>query len=209
MTNGPKILAVSGGTGSGKTTLSLQIKKALGGKCIVIHEDSYYVQTDIAGQVAFGNIDFDSPQAIDHELLIEHLFHLKNGKQIESPIYDKKLHERKPETITIKPADIIIIEGLFVLFTEQIRGIANYKAFLDVSADIRLGRRLIRDVIKFGVPLEEAVRYYFEHARKGHKLFVQPTSSHADEDLIFVSKDPSNSTFKLFKKALLTKIDNR
>lgn len=177
-----KIIGVTGGSGSGKTTFAKKVISQLpSDKVSILHMDSYYLDEQPEQYYTkSGAPNFDHPAAFDWELLRTHIFLLKSGKSIEVPVYDFKTNRRLNETKTIENSSIVILEGIFSLFDQDIREQLNIKAFLHVEADIRFTRRLNRDVQERGRSLESVTSQYYETVRPMYEKYLAPQKQYAD-----------------------------
>lgn len=177
----PLLIGITGGTGSGKSTVSQEIFKLIPEKKIaVIEQDSYYKDQSHLTFEERTKTNYDHPLAFDNELLIKHLKDLLNNKPIEKPIYDFEQHTRKKETVTVEPKDIIILEGILILFEEEIRNLLDIKIFVDTDADVRVIRRIQRDIEERGRTLDSIINQYMNTVRPAHLQFVEPTKRYAD-----------------------------
>ncbi|NLK44080.1 MAG: uridine kinase [Tissierellia bacterium] len=177
----PLIIGITGGTGSGKSTVSKEIFKLIPEKKIaVIEQDSYYKDQSHLTFEERVKTNYDHPFAFDNELLIKHLKDLLNNKPIEKPIYDFEQHTRKKETVTVEPKDIIILEGILILFEEEIRDLLDIKIFVDTDADVRVIRRILRDIKERGRTLDSVIFQYMDTVRPAHLQFIEPTKRYAD-----------------------------
>ena len=157
----PLIIGITGGTGSGKSTVSKEIFKLIPEKKIaVIEQDSYYKDQSHLTFEERTKTNYDHPMAFDNELLIKHLKDLLDNKPIEKPIYDFEKHTRKKETITVEPKDIIILEGILILFEEEIRNLLDIKIFVDTDSDVRVIRRILRDIKERGRTFDSVIFQY-------------------------------------------------
>lgn len=199
----PKLIIISGGAGSGKTTLSKRIQELLGERCSIVHEDSYYKNSADSGHNNFRNTDFDNPAAIDEDLLIDHVHKLSRGHVVEAPIYDKRKHVRLEKKETVNPTDFILVEGLFTLFRPEIEEIATLKTYIDVDADIRLGNILRKNVLGFDYDFKSTIDYYFTHTRIGHEEFVEPFKSNVTQGMLYKVRKPEESEYNFILKAIV------
>lgn len=178
---GPLLIGITGGTGSGKSTVSKEIFKSIPEKKIaIIEQDSYYKDQSNLSFEERVKTNYDHPFAFDNELLIQQLKDLMNNKPIEKPIYDFEKHTRKKETITVEPKDIIILEGILILFEEEIRNLLDIKIFVDTDSDVRVIRRLLRDIKDRGRTVDSVILQYMETVRPAHLQFIEPTKRYAD-----------------------------
>lgn len=177
----PILIGITGGTGSGKSTVSKGIFKSIHEKKItIIEQDSYYKDQSHLTFEERVKTNYDHPFAFDNELLIEHLKNLLNNKSIEKPIYDFEKHNRKIETITVEPKDIIILEGILILSEQDIRDLLDIKIFVDTDSDVRVIRRILRDIKDRGRTLDSVILQYMETVRPAHLQFIEPTKRYAD-----------------------------
>lgn len=174
-------MGVAGGTGSGKTTVSQAILAAVGRDRISsLAQDSYYRDVEWESEEQLLQHNFDHPDALDHDLLEEHLRMLKSGEDVEVPIYDFVTHRRTPATITMPARPIILLEGILILASKRLRDLLDLKIFVDTDADVRLMRRVRRDMTERGRDLQDVFRQYSETVRPMHLEFVEPSKRWAD-----------------------------
>lgn len=180
--NKPVIIGIAGGSASGKTTISVKLKEAFADekKVLIIRQDDYYKDQSEKTMEERVKTNYDHPFAFDNDLLIEQIHALMNGQAIEKPTYDYVKHTRSSITEHCEPCDVLILEGLFVLYSKEIRDLLDIKIFVDTDADIRFIRRLVRDVNERGRSLESVVNQYLNTVREMHGTFVEPSKSYAD-----------------------------
>lgn len=177
----PILIGIAGGTGSGKSTVTKEIFKTISDdNVIVIEQDSYYKDQSHLSFEQRIDTNYDHPDAFDNKLLIKHLSELLEGKVIEKPIYDFENHNRKKETIRVEPKDIIILEGILILFEKEIRDLLDIKIFVDTDSDVRIIRRILRDMKDRGRTLDSVIVQYMGTVRPAHLQFVEPTKRYAD-----------------------------
>lgn len=175
------IISICGGSGSGKTTFANKVRKAVKQDISIIHMDSYYLpKLPKELKTSSGRPNFDHPDAFDWDLLHKHLNLLKNGKEIKSPHYDFKKNMRLKSYSLIKPTKVILFEGIFSLYQEEIRKICDITAFLHVEADIRFIRRLHRDVEERGRSLDSVITQYYDTVRPMYQKYLDPQRQYAD-----------------------------
>ena len=179
--NKPILIGIAGGTGSGKTTVANEIYNALPKESITkIEQDSYYKDQSKLSYEERVKTNYDHPDAFDTELLITHLEELIQGKSIEKPIYDFAKSNRDSETVTVDSKDIIILEGFMILVEPRIREMLDIKLFVDTDADVRIMRRLQRDIKERGRTIDSVIKQYLDVVRPMHLQFVEPTKRYAD-----------------------------
>lgn len=177
----PLIIGVAGGSGSGKTTVVRHIIDTIGKKEIaLIQHDSYYRDLKHLPFEERTQQNFDHPSALETELMIRHLKALKEGYQVEIPIYDFTKHIRKEETRLVEPKKIILIDGILIFTEKQLRKLLNIKLYVDTDDDVRLMRRIQRDIVERDRSLEEVLTQYEKFVRPMHLEFVEPTKRYAD-----------------------------
>ena len=179
--NKPILIGITGGTGSGKSSIADAIYSSFSNECIaMIQQDMYYKDQSHLSMEERIKTNYDHPKAFDNDLLIKHLNDLINGIAIEKPIYDFSCHNRAKETVRVEPRSIIIVEGILVLEDERIRNLADIKVFVNCDDDLRFIRRLQRDVEERGRSVETVINQYLSTVRPMHHLFVRPTIRYAD-----------------------------
>ncbi len=178
---GTLIIGVAGGTGSGKTTIARALLDGLPStRAVLVQHDSYYRdQPDLTYEQRSAQ-NYDHPSSLETELLAKHLDELKAKRPIQMPVYDFATHRRLPETILVKPAPVIIVEGILVLAEKVIRDQMHIKLFVDTAADIRMMRRIRRDLEDRGRTFAQVRKQYYETVRPMHLAFVEPSKSFAD-----------------------------
>jgi len=177
----PLIIGISGGTGSGKTTVARRIYESLKGvNVVMIQQDAYYIDLSHLPLEERKKINFDHPSAFDSDLLIRHLKQLIKGQEIEKPIYSFTDYIRNKETEIVLPRDIIILEGILVLEEEKIRNLLDIKIYVDADEDERFIRRLIRDTKERGRSMESVIKQYLNVVKPMFLQFVEPSKRYAD-----------------------------
>ncbi len=177
----PVTIAVAGGTGSGKTTVSNALLERVGHHNIAyIPHDAYYKELDHLSPEERATINFDHPDSLDTDLMIEHIKHLQEGKAVEIPIYDFHMHRRTQERQPVAAQPIILVEGILIFAEERLRRLFDVKIFVDTDADLRFIRRLQRDITERGRTTESVVQQYLETVRPMHLKFVEPSKRYAD-----------------------------
>ena len=180
--NKPIIIGIAGGSASGKTSISRKLFETFEktNSVVIIKEDDYYKNQDHLPMSERIKTNYDHPFAFDHQLLIEHLNVLINGGTIEKPTYDYVNHTRSKVTEVIKYSDVIILEGLFVLESKEIRDLLDIKVFVDTPSDVRFIRRLLRDIKERERTLDSVVNQYMSTVREMHEQFIEPSKKFAD-----------------------------
>ncbi|MFC4558900.1 uridine kinase [Virgibacillus kekensis] len=177
----PVVIGVAGGSGSGKTTVTHSICQRFKDKTILVIEQDYYYkdQSHLPFEERL-NTNYDHPLAFDNDLLISHIQDLIDNKPIEKPVYDYKIHTRSKEVIPVEPKEVIIVEGILILEDPRLVDLMDIKVFVDTDADIRIIRRLMRDIKERGRTLDSVIDQYVNNVRPMHLQFVEPTKRYAD-----------------------------
>lgn len=176
----PLVLGIAGGTGSGKTTIALALADALGPSAVRIDHDSYYKDQSHLSFHEREQINYDHPDALDNDLLRDHVMALKRWAPIEKPRYDFRDHTRRVERDAIQPAPVILVEGILTLAIPALRELMDIKVFVDTDADIRLMRRIRRDLEQRGRSFSSIRSQYYSTVRPMHLAFVEPSKRFAD-----------------------------
>jgi len=174
-----KLIGISGGSGSGKTTIVRKLSE-IAGDFLVIPQDSYYKTATFVTNENITAFNWDHPSAFDTDLLHEHLLCLKNDQPIELPTYDFVRNRRLAETVPLGPTRLVVLEGIMILTDKRIRDLLDLKIYVDTPDDIRFIRRLRRDIAERGRTVESVVEQYLEVVRPGHYEFIEPMKSFAD-----------------------------
>ena len=174
-----KLIGITGGSGSGKSTVVRKIAEAYHDS-ICIEQDNYYKSAEYVSNSNITAYNFDHPDAFDIDLMLENLSDLKDGRAIEMPQYDFVHHRRKDKRVHVEPKKIIIVDGLMVLYDKRIRDLLDLKLYVDTPADIRFVRRLMRDISERGRTVESVVEQYVNVVRPGHLSFIEPCKEYAD-----------------------------
>lgn len=202
------IIGIAGGTGSGKSTFNNRLKQYFGDNITVMYHDNYYRQHDDLSFAERQTINYDHPESLETDLLIEHLQKLRQGQSVECPVYDFSQHNRSKETITIKPSRVIVVEGILILQDERLRNMFDIKIFVEADADERILRRILRDMKERGRDLENIIDQYLTTVKPMHYLYVEPSKTSAD---IVINSGLNNVAFDLIKtkiQQLLTSDDD-
>jgi len=177
----PLVIGIAGGSGSGKTTVAQEILQRVGPDRIAyIQHDSYYKDLTGLPPTQRAEVNFDHPNSLETELLIGHVEQLKHGHTIEVPIYDFSTHSRTEKSFTVNPRGVIIVEGILIFVEAALRTLFDVKLFVDTDADVRLIRRLQRDITERGRTVETVIKQYQATVRPMHLEFVEPSKRYAD-----------------------------
>lgn len=200
-----KLIGITGGSGSGKSTVVRKIIEAHHSS-VCIPQDNYYKSATFVNNDNITAYNFDQPEAFDMDLMLDNLRDLKAGKAIEMPQYDFVHHTRKAETVTVQPRNIVIVDGLMVLYDKRIRELLDLKLYVDTPADIRFVRRLQRDIAERGRTVESVIEQYVNVVRPGHMAFIEPCKEFAD--LIIPEGGYNENALEVLIKYLQTITDN-
>ena len=174
------VIGIAGGSGSGKTTLMKNLVGKFQGDVAVLSHDNYYKNHENMTYEERSLINYDEPAAFDTELMVQQLQQLREGKPILCPVYDYTVHNRSGETVRIEPQRVIIVEGILIFENQPLRELMDIKIFVDTDADVRLCRRIKRDVNKRGRTLESVLSQYQQTVKPMHEKYVEPSKKHAD-----------------------------
>ena len=174
------VIGIAGGTGSGKTALMNNLISRFEGMVTVISHDNYYKRHDDMTYEERSQLNYDEPAAFDTSLMVYHLEELRRGHAIECPVYDFTIHNRSEQTIHIVPKKVIIVEGILIFENEELRNLMDIRIFVDTDADIRLCRRIKRDVNKRGRTLESVLKQYQDTVKPMHERYVEPSKKYAN-----------------------------
>ena len=177
--NDVMVIGIAGGSGSGKTTLAREIERRLGQRVIMLSHDAYYRRHDDIPFHEREKLNYDHPDALETELLIDHIRQLKEGRAIDCPVYDFANHNRSDATLTIQPRRVIVVEGILIFHSKELRDLMDLRIFVDTDADVRLCRRIQRDVHDRGRTVESVLTQYEDTVRPMHLKFVEPTKKYA------------------------------
>ncbi len=177
----PVVIGIAGGTGSGKTTVAQVILQRVGAHHVtLLPQDAYYKDLSDLPPAQRALMNFDHPDALEMDLMVEHLRKLRNWEPIDMPVYDFTTHTRKPETRRVEPSPVIVVEGILVLADPRLRDLMDVKLYVDTDADVRFIRRLKRDIAERGRTMESVIQQYLTTVRPMHLEFVEPTKRYAD-----------------------------
>ena len=174
------VIGIAGGTGSGKSTLVKNLIEKFGDVITVLSHDNYYKRHDELTYEERCLLNYDEPAALDTSLMVYQLDQLIHGQEIDCPVYDFTVHNRSNETVRIVPRQVILVEGIMIFADEELRKLMNIKIFVDADADIRICRRIKRDVNKRGRSLESVIIQYQQTVKPMHEKYVEPSKKHAD-----------------------------
>lgn len=177
----PLVIGIAGGTGSGKTTVVKSIIERVGSHRIAcLSHDAYYRDLTHLSLEERQRVNFDHPDSLETDLLIEHIQQLKQWKPVRMPVYDFARHTRTEQTILVEPRRIILVDGILIFYEPALRALFDVKLFVDTDPDIRFIRRLQRDIVERGRTTESVIRQYLDTVRPMHLEFVEPTKRYAD-----------------------------
>ncbi|HJQ14683.1 MAG TPA: uridine kinase [Anaerolineales bacterium] len=177
----PLVIGIAGGSGSGKTTVAQEILQRVGPDRIAfLQHDSYYKDLSGLPPTQRAEVNFDHPYSLETDLLIEHIATLRDGKAVEVPIYDFSRHSRTTQTFTVQPRRVILVEGILIFTEPALRDMFDVKIFVDTDSDLRLIRRLERDIAERGRTVQSVIRQYQTTVRPMHLEFVEPSKRYAD-----------------------------
>ena len=174
------VIGIAGGSGSGKTTLMKNLVQKFGDAVTVVSHDNYYRRHDELTYEERCLINYDEPAAFETDLMARHLDALRHGEIIECPVYDYTVHNRSNEVVRIEPKPVIIVEGILIFADEELRDLMDIRIFVDTDADVRLCRRIKRDVNKRGRTLESVLTQYQQTVKPMHERYVEPSKKYAD-----------------------------
>lgn len=174
------IIGIAGGTGSGKSTFTNRLRDRFGDNITVIYHDNYYKRHDDIPFEERKKLNYDHPDALETDLLIEHIKRLRNGESVECPVYDYTVHNRSDKTVRIDPRKIILIEGILLLADPRLRSLLDIKIYVEADADERILRRILRDVKERGRDIDNIVEQYLTTVKPMHYPYVEPTRATAD-----------------------------
>lgn len=174
------VIGIAGGTGSGKTTLTAHLVETFGGDVSVVYHDNYYKAHPNMTYEARAALNYDHPDAFDTELMVEDLKALCAGEVIHCPVYDYTIHNRSDKTVEVRPTKVVIVEGILIFHPKELRDLMDIKIFVDTDADVRILRRILRDVKERGRSLDSVINQYLNTVKPMHEQFVQPSRQYAD-----------------------------
>ena len=174
------VVGIAGGTGSGKTTITKKLMQRFGGDVSVIYHDNYYKAHHNMSYEERSRLNYDHPDSFDTDLLIQAVKDLKAGRSVTCPVYDYTIHDRSDKVIVVKPAKVIIVEGILIFQSRELCQQMDIKIYVDTDADVRILRRIVRDVRDRGRSLDSVVNQYLSTVKPMHEQFVEPSKRNAD-----------------------------
>ncbi|MCR5657461.1 MAG: uridine kinase [Butyrivibrio sp.] len=174
------IVGIAGGSASGKTTIVNRIREKFGDDIVVISHDSYYKAHNDLSYDERSRLNYDHPSSFDTERLIEDVKKLKDGEEVDIPVYDYAIHNRSEQTIHVKPKPVILLEGILILENKELRDLMDVKVFVDTDADERLMRRIRRDTIERARSVDSVLTQYIQTVKPMHEQFIEPSKKYAD-----------------------------
>lgn len=199
------IIGIAGGTGSGKSTFTNRLKDYFGDRVTVIYHDDYYKAHDEIPFEERQYINYDHPDSLETDLLVQHLEALREGRSIECPVYDFTRHTRSHRTKIIEPSQVIIVEGILIFQDERLRNLFDIKIFVEADADERILRRVLRDMNERGRDLENIINQYLTTVKPMHYLYVEPTKNLAD---IVINSGLNDVAFDIMKTKIRDILEN-
>ncbi len=193
------IIGIAGGTGSGKSTFTNRLKEEFGNDVAVIYHDNYYRRQDEVPFEERKKVNYDHPDSLGTQLLLEHLRLLKDGMPIKCPVYDYSQHNRSDRLLRIEPRKIIIVEGILLLADKRLRNLLDIKIYVEADADERILRRVVRDVKERGRDIDNIVEQYLTTVKPMHYLYVEPTRAMAD---IVINSGMNNVAFDIVRSRI-------
>ena len=174
------VIGIAGGTGSGKSTMINKIKEEFGDGITILSHDFYYKRHDELSLDERRRLNYDHPAAFDTDLMISHLKTLKNWQPVDRPVYDFTIYNRTDETVRIRPSKVVVVEGILIFENKELMDLFDIKVFIDTDADVRIIRRILRDVRERGRTLESVIDQYLSSVKIMHEQFVEPSKKYAD-----------------------------
>ncbi len=174
------VIGIAGGTGSGKTTITRRLIQSFGEEVSVVHHDNYYKAHHDMPYEERAKLNYDHPNAFDTDLMLRHIRQLKAGKSIQCPVYDYSIHDRTDKTVLIRPTRVIIVEGILIYESLELCKEMDIKIYVDTDADVRILRRIVRDVRDRGRSLDSVIDQYLSTVKPMHEQFVEPSKRRAD-----------------------------
>ncbi|GAA0258894.1 uridine kinase [Halobaculum roseum] len=198
------VVGIAGGTGAGKTTVSRMITERVADSVTRIPLDNYYRDLSHLDLEERAEVNYDHPDAFEWELLREHLETLLSGNSVEMPQYDFEIHNRKEETETVEPTDVIVVEGILALYDEEINDMLDLRLYVETDADVRILRRIERDVVDRGRDLEGVIDQYLSTVKPMHEQFIEPSKKHAD---LIIPEGANRMAINLLEEKLQNEVE--
>lgn len=174
------VIGIAGGTGSGKSTMIRKIKQKFSNEITILSHDFYYKRHDDITFEDRKKLNYDHPDAFDTDLMIEHIKQLRKWKSIRRPVYDFTIHNRIDKTVLVRPSKVVVVEGILIFENRELTDLFDIKVFIDTDADVRIIRRILRDVRERGRTLESVINQYLTTVKMMHEQFVEPSKKYAD-----------------------------
>ena len=174
------VIGIAGGTGSGKSTMIRKIKQKFSDEITILSHDFYYKRHDDITFEDRKKLNYDHPDAFDTDLMIEHIKQLKKWKSIRRPVYDFTIHNRIDKTVLVRPSKVVVVEGILIFENRELTDLFDIKVFIDTDADVRIIRRILRDIRERGRTLESVINQYLTTVKMMHEQFVEPSKKYAD-----------------------------
>ncbi len=200
------IIGIAGGTGSGKSTFTNRLRDEFRDDIAVIYHDNYYRRHDELPFEERKKLNYDHPDSLETELLIQHIKKLRDGESVDCPVYDYSLHNRSDRTVRIEPRKIILIEGILLLADPRVRDLLDIKIYVEADADERILRRIVRDVKERGRDIDNIVEQYLTTVKPMHYLYVEPTRAKAD---VVINSGMNNVAFDMVKSKIRLLLDGK
>ena len=208
------VIGIAGGTGSGKTTITKRLLERFGSEVTVIYHDNYYKARHDLTYGERVKLNYDHPEAFDTELMIRDLEALRSGAAIDCPVYDYSIYDRTDRTVTVVPSRVILVEGILIFHEKALRDLMDIKLFVDADADVRILRRIVRDVKDRGRSLDSVISQYLNTVKPMHEAFVEPSKRYADviipeggQNRVALDMVINRVQFHLERKALSIKVN--
>lgn len=195
------IIGIAGGSGSGKTTFTNRLVKDFQNQISVLYQDNYYKTTNHLSMEERMHLNYDHPDAIDQDLMLEHIRRLSVGSPINCPVYDFSVHNRSEKTIPIQPNRILIVEGILIFYDPALRNLFDLKIYVEADADERFLRRALRDIAERGRSFSEIAEQYLSTVKPMHTRYVEPTKSLAD---VIINNPFNDTSYELIRNQIAT-----
>lgn len=174
------VIGIAGGTSSGKSTMIRKLKEEFGGVITILSHDFYYKRHDELSLEERRNLNYDHPDSFDTDIMVSHIKQLKNWLPVDRPVYDFSVYNRTDETVRIRPSKVVVAEGILIFENKELRDLFDIKVFIDADADVRIIRRVLRDVKERGRTLDSVISQYLSSVKIMHEQFVEPSKKYAD-----------------------------